>query len=79
LSNVGYISKLNLEEIPSVRYVLKPSLRKKLISLNWSKYRTFSVNTYRFVWLEVCANKRRKKYFITFIDDCTRYCYVYPL
>ena len=29
--------------------------------------------------LKLVQNKEGKKYFITFIDDCTRYCYVYLL
>ena len=29
--------------------------------------------------LKFAPTRDEKKYFITFIDDCTRYCYVYPL
>ena len=29
--------------------------------------------------LKICQTRRGKRYFITFIDDCTRYCYVYLL
>ena len=79
LSNVGYIHKLNLEEIPSVRYVLKPSSRK-------NSFHSIDRNTepLGLIHSDLCDFKfmpirGEKKYFITFIDDCTRYCYVYPL
>jgi len=79
LSNVGYIPKLNLEEICKCEICVEAKFAK-------SSFYSVDQNTepLELIHSDLCDLKfapirSGKKYFITFIDDCTRYYYVYLL
>ena len=79
MSNLGYILKLNLEEIRKCEICVETKFAKSL-------FQSINRNTepLGLIHSDLCDFKfaptiGEKKYFITFIDNCTRYCYVYPL
>ena len=79
LSKLGYIPKLNLEEIRKCEICVEVKLAK-------NSFHSIDRNTepLGLIHSDLCDLKFMpirggKKYFIIFIDDCTRYCYVYLL
>ena len=79
LSNLGYIPKLNLKEIRKCETCVEAKLAK-------NSFHSIDRNTepLGLIHSDLCdlkfmPTRSRKKYFITFIDDYTRYYYVYLL
>ena len=79
LSNLGYISKLNLEKIHICEIYVEAKFAK--YSLHSIERNTEPIGL---IYSHLCDLKfapirREKKYFIAFIDACIRYHYVYLL
>jgi len=79
LSNLRYIFKLNLKEIHKCEICVEAKFPK-------SSFHSINRNTepLGLIHSDLCdlkftPKRGGKKYFITFIDDCTRYYYVYLL
>ena len=74
LSNLGYIPKLNLEEIRKCEICVEAKFAK-------NSFHSIDRNTelLGLIHSDLSDSRSGKKYFISFIDDCTRYCYMYLL
>jgi len=79
LSNLGYIFKLNLEEIPNCEIYVEAKFPKNSLHSIDRNIEPLGLIHSDLCDLKFALTKDGKKYFITFIDDCTRYCYVYLL
>jgi len=76
LSNLEYIPKLNLEEIHECEICIEAKFAKNSfhsIDRNTKPLRLIHSNLCN---LKFMPTRGGKKYFISFIDDCTRYYYV---
>ena len=79
MSNQEYIPKLNLEEICKCEICVEAKLAKNLFHSIDRNTEPLGLIHSDLCDLKFAPTRGRKKYFITFIDDCTRYCYVYLL
>ena len=79
LSNLRYIPKLNLKEMSKCEICVEAKFTKNSFhSIDWN------IEPLDLIHSDLCdlkftPTRGGKKYFITLIDDCTRYCYVYFL
>ena len=77
---------VNLEVLPDLtaisrnaKFVWKVSLLNILTSLLKQNPKTLDLIHTDICDMKSTPSRGGKKYFITFIDDCTRFCYVYLL
>ena len=79
LSNLGYILKLKLKELRKYKICVEAKFAK--CSFHSIDRNTESLGLIHsdLCDLKFMPTRGGKKYFITFIDDYTRYCYVYLL
>ena len=79
LSNLGYILKLNLEEIHKYEICVEAKFTESSFhSINQNK------KPLGLIYSDLCdlnftPTRGEKNYFLIFMDDCTRYYYVYLL
>ena len=73
LSNLRYIPKLNLEEIRKCEICVKAKLAKNSFHSIDRSTEPLGLIHSDLCDLKFIPTKGGKKYFITFIDDCTRY------
>ena len=86
-ARLGHVDYKSLQNLSNLRYILKLNLkkiRKCEILLRPSSFHSVDRNTepLELIHSDLCdlkfaLTRGEKKYFITFIDDCTRYYYVY--
>jgi len=79
LSNLGYIPKLNLEEIRKCEICVEAKFAKNSFHSIDRNTELLGLIHSDLCDLKFAPTRGKKKYFIIFIDDCTRYCYGYLL
>ena len=79
LSNVGYIPKLKLEEIYKCEICVEAKFAKNSFHSIDRNIKPLGLIHSDLCNLKFAPTIGGKKFFITFIDDCTRYYYVYLL
>ena len=79
LSNLEYISKLNLEEIRKCEICIEAKFPKNSFYSIDRNTKALGLIHSDLCDLKFAPTRGVKKYFIIFINDCTKYCYVYLL
>ena len=79
MPNLGYILKLNLEKIRKCEICAEAKFAKKLFHSIDQNTEPLGLINRDLHDLKFAPIRDVKKYFITFIDDCTRYCNLYLL
>ena len=79
MSNLKYTSKLNLKEIRKCEICVEVKFAKNSFHSIDQNTEPLGLIHSDLCDLKFASTRGGKKYFVTFIDDCTRFSYVYLL